>query len=242
MKKLITIIALTLSLSGLRAQHEIGIGLGTAHLLGDFGGGRGRGTIFIKDLDLQSTKPSASLLYRYNFFKVLAVRGQFTYAGLSSNDIYSAEQSRFDRGLNSKTSLMDLSVQIEIHFIPLNPCSRPLHVSPYITTGLGFLRANPSIGGQGDEGFSPNELRYIKDGGPVSVLNIPFAAGLKIKTAKNVIIGLEASYRMAFTDRLDNYMRQQNDHFIFVQTQVSYLFCKEGGFRGANKEVRCPAY
>lgn len=224
------------------AQHEVGIGLGSAHLLGDFGGGLGRGSIFIKDLDLQSTKPSASLFYRYNFFKVLAIRGQFTYAGLSSNDIYSADQSRFDRGLNSKASLMDLSAQIEVHFIPLKPCRGSLRASPYIATGLGFLRATPSIAGQEGEGFSPNELQYINDSGLETALNIPFAAGLKIKTAKKIIISLEASYRMAFTDRLDNYMRQQSDHFIFIQTQVSFMFCRAGGLGRRNKEFGCPSY
>lgn len=242
MNKLITIAVLTLSIYGLRAQQEAGIGFGTAHLMGDFGGGLGQGTIFIKDLDLQSTKPSLSLFYRYNFLEILAVRGQFTYAGLSSNDIYSADQGRFNRGLNSKASVMDLSAQIEIHFIPLKPCRGSLRVSPYISVGLGFLRANPNITGQGGEGLSSNEFQYINDSGLVSALNIPFAAGLKLKTRKKVIISLEASYRMALTDRLDNYIRQQNDHFVFIQTQVSYVFCRGGGFSGMNKEVRCPAY
>lgn len=241
MKKLIAIGAATLCVCVLWAQHEVGLGFGTAHLLGDFGGGLGRGTIFIKDLDPQSTKPSASLFYRYNFLKILAMRGQFTYAGLSSNDIYSAEQSRFERGLNSKTRLMVLSVQIEVHLLPLKPCRGSLRVSPYIAAGLGVLRANPNIMGQGGEGFSTNESQYINDSGLVSAVNIPFAAGVKIKTAKKVTIGLEASYRMAFTDRLDNYIRQQNDHFIFLQTQVSYVFCRGVG-GGRNKEVRCPTY
>ena len=242
MKKIITIIAATLSVCVLWAQHEVGLGLGTAHLLGDFGGGPGRGSIFIKDLDLQSTKSSASLFYRYNFLKILAMRGQFTYAGLSSSDIYSADQSRFDRGLSSKTKLMDLSIQVEVHFIALKHCHGFLRASPYIAAGLGFSRANTSIAGQGGEGLPLNELQYINNSGLVSAVNIPFAVGLKIKTAKQVAIGLEASYRMAFTDRLDNYIRQQNDHFIFLQTQVSYVFCKGGIAKGTNKEVRCPAY
>lgn len=242
MKKLITITAVLLGIISLQAQHEIGIGLGTSHLLGDFGGGPGEGTLFIKDLDLKSTQPSASLFYRYHFAKVLALRGQFLYAGLSSNDLYSAEQNRFDRGLNSKASLMDLSAQLELHFIPLRLCSGKTRVSPYIAGGIGFARANPTIGGQGEEGFAAEELQYIDDSGPVSALNIPMAMGVKVKTPKNVVIGLEASYRMAFTDRLDNYVRQNNDHLLFIQAQVSYVFCKGGGAGKMSKEMRCPTY
>lgn len=242
MKKLIIILAVLLATISLQAQHEVGIGLGTSHLLGDFGGGPGRGTIFLKDLDLQSTKPSVSLFYRYHFLKVLALRGQFLYAGLASNDVYSAEQGRFDRGLNSQTALMDLSGQLEIHFIPLKVCCGKTRVSPYVAVGVGLLRANPAIGGQEVEGFSAAELQYIDESGPFTALNIPLAAGLKIKTPKRVIIGLEASYRMAYTDRLDNYVRQNNDHFLLIQAQVSYVFCKGGGAGKMSKEMRCPTY
>ena len=130
MKKLITITAFLLGMICLQAQHEIGIGLGSSHLLGDFGGGLGEGTLFIKDLDLKSTKPSSSLFYRYSFAKVLAVRGQLTYAGLASNDLYSGDESRFNRGLNSTAGILDLSAQLEIHFIPSRLCSGKIKVLP----------------------------------------------------------------------------------------------------------------
>jgi hypothetical protein len=227
---------------GLQAQHEVGVSLGTSHLLGDFGGGPGQGTIFLKDLDFQSTAPSLGLFYRYNFAKVLALRAQFIYGGLNSNDLYSANDSRFIRGLGSKSSLMDLSAQFELHFIPLQLCSPTFKVTPYIAGGIGISKVNSTVFSTEFEGIPASELQYIDQSGNGTALNIPMSFGIKMKTKKQVIFALETSYRLSFTDKLDGYVRQQNDQFFFINANVSYVFCKGNGGSKMSREMRCPDY
>lgn len=241
MKQLV-MAALVLSLGfGLQAQHELGVTLGTSHLLGDFGGGPGNGTIFLKDIDLQSTQPDFGIFYRYNFAKVLAIRGQFIYGGLNGNDLYSANSFRYDRGLLSKSSLYDLSAQMELHFVPLKFCSGTFRFSPYIAGGVALSKTSPSLSAVSSEGIPSGELQYIDESGNGLSLNIPLAFGVKLKTKKNVVIGLETSYRMTFTDKLDHYVRQQNDQFLLVNASVSYVFCK-GGSGKMSREMQCPTY
>jgi hypothetical protein len=241
MKRLI-IVSFVLCLGlGVRAQHEVGFSLGTSHLLGDFGGGLGQGTIFLKDLDFQSTQPSLGVFYRYNFAKVLALRAQFLYGGLNSNDLYSANEFRYARGLSSKSSLMDLSAQFELNFIPLQLCSPTFKITPYIAGGIGVSKVNPTITASNNEGIDPSEMQYITQSGKGLAMNIPMSFGVKMKTKNRVIIGVETSFRMSFTDDLDGYVRQQNDQFFFINANLSYVFCKGNGGK-VSKEMRCPTY
>ena len=143
--------------------------------------------------------------------------------------------------MNSKSSLLDLSAQFEFNFIPLQLCSNTFRITPYIAGGVGVSKVNPIVGSSDLEGLPASELQYIDQSGNGIALNIPMAFGLKMKTKKQIIVGLEASYRMAFTDKLDAYVRQQNDQFFFINANVSYVFCKGGGGK-MSKDMRCPTY
>ncbi|MEZ4979310.1 MAG: DUF6089 family protein [Chitinophagales bacterium] len=242
MKRLVIIALFSMFSLGLSAQHELGLSIGSSHLLGDFGGGPGKGTIFVKDIDLQSSRLAAGLFYRYNFAKFLALRGEFTYAALSSDDAFSANEARYDRGLRSNSSLLDLSALMEFNFIPLKACCGKFRFTPYVASGIALSRINPSVEANSSEGISDDELQYISDGGKQLALNLPIVFGLKFKTKKRLIVGLEASYRMAFTDELDNYVRQQNDQFFLLTAKLSYVFCKNGGSGKISREMKCPTY
>lgn len=237
MKKLILIVLIVGASKQMFAQHELGISLGTAHLLGDFGGGPGDGTIFLKDLDIQTTRPAVGIFYRYNFAKFLSARAQFKYGQLYSNDLFSEESSRFARGLASSSHLFDGSLQLEFNIIPLNLCSGNERFSPYIATGIGFTSVNSTVSTTNAEGIPSTESQYIQPG-QVFAVNIPITAGVKYVMKRNLIFALEASCRVAFTDKLDAYVRQENDHFFFVSATVSYVFCKGS----KDSQGKCPTF
>jgi hypothetical protein len=244
MKKLFVLALVFVGLNTANAQHELGVGLGSSHLLGDFGGGPGRGTIFLKDLDFPSTKYSGSVFYRYNFRKFFAVRGQFSYMTFSSNDLYSAESSRFNRGLNASSNLLSGSLHFEFNFVPLRPCSGKVGFTPFVSGGVGVLKSNGKVNNLNEDGFDVSELQYIEGNEDALALNLPFSFGLKLKTKRNLLLGLEGTYWMAYTDKIDSYVRQQNDHYLTVQVQVSYQFCK-GNYLPTKKLKRqyyCPTY
>lgn len=240
MKKLITtLVIVVLSIPAI-AQHEIGVSIGTTHFLGDLGGGPGTGTIFLKDIDLKATRHGVGVFYRYNFAKVLAVRAELLHGMLYGNDAYSEEASRFSRQLQSNSSVFDLTAQLEIHFIPLQFCSGKARFSPYVAAGVGVAMVNPQIISNSSKGIPASEIQYIRNDKPF-VFNIPISAGVKYKLKKNIVLGLEASYRLAFSDQLDAYVRQEKDQYFFVQAKVSYVFCK-GNKGKISKDVSCPAF
>ena len=236
MKNLALILVLICASQKIFAQHEVGISLGTSHLLGDFGGGPGTGSLFIKDIDLKSTRPSVGLFYRYNFAKFLSARAQFIYGQLHSNDLFSEESFRKSRALISKSNVFDGSLQLEFNFIPLKFCSSKARFSPYVAVGIGLAGVNAAVSSSNIEGIPNTENQYIQSGSALAV-NIPMTAGVKYKMKQNVVFGLETSYRMAFTDKLDNYVRQENDHFFFVSATVSYVFCT-----GKKQNSKCATY
>lgn len=206
MKNLILLAIILCATSQSIAQHEVGISLGTSHLLGDFGGEPGTGTIFIKDIDIQSTRPSVGLFYRYNFSKFFNARAQFMYGQLHSNDLYSGEEFRLKRGLASKSHLFDGSLQLEFNFNTLKYCSGKSSFSPYIASGIGLAIANAVVTSSNAEGISSTETQYIKKGQAL-VVNIPITAGVKYKMKQNIFFALETIYRKAFTDKIDAYIR-----------------------------------
>jgi len=244
MKKLFILALILVGFSAANAQQELGVGFGSSHLLGDFGGGPGRGTIFLKDLDFPSTKYAGSVFYRYNFRGFFAVRGQFSYLTFSSNDIYSAESSRFNRGLNASANLLSGSMHFEFNFVPIRACSGKTAFTPFVSGGVGLLKSKGKVNNLNEDGFDVSELQYIEGNQEALALNIPLSFGLKLKTKRNLLIGLEGTYWMANTDKIDSYVRQQNDHYLTVQAQVSYQFCK-GNYLPTKKLKRqyyCPTY
>lgn len=231
MTKTILFILLLSGVLNLRAQHEIGATLGTSHLLGDFGGGLGNGSVFVKDIDFQSTTPAFGLFYRYNFLKRLAVRGQFIYGSLNGSDAYTSNQFRAARGLVSKSPVFDFNAQIELNFIPLRYCNGKFGATPYIASGIGFAKVSPTISSLNNEGISQEEYEFIGNNEDETALTIPLTIGMKFKTKKNLVIGIEASHRLVLEDNLDNYYRQENDQYFFLTANISYVFCKNRGFK-----------
>lgn len=180
MKKGIILLSVLMLGLGMKAQHELGIGLGTAHLFGDFGGGPGNGTLFIKDLDLRATRPSVSVFYRYNFAKVLAVRAQLLYGHLYSNDKFSGNDSRFVRQLNSTSSVLDASVQAEVNFIPLRYCCGIPRFSPYIAAGVGISHINTQIASNEAEGIPTTETQYIDEKHSIGYFKYTYSIRCKV--------------------------------------------------------------
>jgi len=217
----------------IKAQHEIGASIGASNLLGDFGGGVGNGSMFVKDIDIKSFRPAFGVFYRYNFFKVLALRGQFLYGRLYGNDEYSENEFRYARGLITKSPVLDLTAQVEVNFIPIQYCRNKIGFTPYIAAGIGFAKVNPNMSTVNGEAIpvALEDYTFIGDNSDKTAITVPLAVGVKFVTKKNVVLALETSHRVVVKDNLDNYFRQENDQYFFVNAMVSYVFCKGKGFK-----------
>ena len=86
---------------------EFGVFLGGAYYIGDLNP-NGHFSEF--------TRPAAGLVYRYNFKRRYAIRGNFLYGNLEARDSESKSLYQQQRNLTFKTDLMELSCQFEFNY------------------------------------------------------------------------------------------------------------------------------
>ena len=142
------------------SSHSIVVSMGTNHYMGDLGGGKKEAAHFmgIRDLDYQVTRPTWQVAYRYKFpgkkyksLKYFAVRTNFSYALLSGKDAASGHFSRLSRNLSFRSSVFELSGQLEYYFISEKASPRHAftslkgtrNISAYLFLGFGGIYFNP---------------------------------------------------------------------------------------------------
>ena len=123
MKKLVLLFAFICYTGTSIAQiHEIGIFGGGSNYIGDIG----------SEYYINPNELMGGLIYKRNLNPRIAVRGTFTIAGLSADDVNATNQQRFDRGIHFKNSLKELAVGIEFNYFEYNLDDRRLTRTPYI--------------------------------------------------------------------------------------------------------------
>ena len=136
-----------------RYPASIMYGNGTNNFMGDLGGGKKDAAHFlgIRDVDIQETRPTWQIGYRYRIHDYFVLRANYTYALIGGNDLASGIISRKGRNLSFRSGIYELTGQIEYYFIKekgvgkssfqsLNALS-PL--SAYLFLGFGGLYFNP---------------------------------------------------------------------------------------------------
>jgi len=135
--------------------------MGTNHFMGELGGGKNSPSAHfmgLRDLDLNSTRPTWQISYRYkfpgrkyDFLKYIALRANFTYALLSGHDKLSGNYARQGRNLTFRSPIYALNGHIEYYFIPekspsrhaMKSLGRTKNISAYIFTGFGAFYYYP---------------------------------------------------------------------------------------------------
>lgn len=208
------------------AQLEIGVSGGLTSMLGDFGGGIGRGTILVKDVDIRSLEAGWGGLAKVHFHRRINLRFHFIQSRLHADDNNSGNLGRFERGLRTDGPLTEASVMLEGDLFPLNYCLPKTQFTPYAGVGLGGYRVDPTLAHRNlplDQ--LETEQPFIQPEGIRQGMMIPFSFGMKYKVGKNWIFAAEVLYRYTFQDDLDLYIRQQNDHYIMLGITTSYTIC-----------------
>jgi hypothetical protein len=150
------------------------------------------------------------LIYRYNFNDRFAFKGSVLYGRFSASDVDSDSEWEQNRNLSVRTSIFEVSGQIEINFFTYEIGDPRRPSSPYLFMGLSVFRFNPQaefddrwidlqpLGteGQGIPGF---DERY-----PLTQVSIPIGIGFKFNIWKNLGGAFELGLRRTFTDHLDD--------------------------------------
>jgi hypothetical protein len=208
--------------------------------LGDLGGHFGRGTTFLKDYNMSTTKLSVGLYASAHPSEFLAFRVALTIGSLDGNDALikpkgGDETARFNRNLDFRSPLYEGYIAAEIYPTVLLEDDDPSDVQgrlrPYGLIGVGVFHFNPQ-GSYTDpntgltnwvdlrplhtegEGFPeyPNRKEYS-----LTQINIPMGVGVKYYFSQNVNLSFEIVHRKTFTDYIDDVSTTYIDPSLFFK-------------------------
>lgn len=220
-----------------KIQVEAGLNFGPTFFLGDLGGNRGKGSTFVKDVNLELTKlmKGAFISVYPNKWLGLRVAAQYTYvegsdAVINTTGIH--ESWRKERNLDFKSDLWEVYTAVELYptmifakYDDYDPLFKPygfvgvglFHFDPQgsITDNLGnktWHKLRPlRTEGQGMAEY-PDRKAYKK-----IEMNLPMGAGVKVALTPRVSTALELLYRKTFTDYIDDVSTKYIDPNYFDQ-------------------------
>jgi hypothetical protein len=208
-----------------QSRFEVGINVGPDFFLGDLGGHRGKGTRFIKDLNLPLTEMMAGVFATLYPNQWLGLRFAAQYGKISGNDDLITtrgtwELYRKQRNLDFRSNLAEVYVAGEIFplmFLNKNRSDYKPRLRPYGVIGVGYFHFNPQ-GSLTDangkktwyylrplhtegEGFPeyPDRKEYS-----LNQINIPSGVGIKYYITQRINVSFEILLRKSFTDYIDD--------------------------------------
>ena len=165
--------------------------------------------------DLNTTDPfyfknmGGGLFVKYNLDPTWGVKLSVNQLGISGKDLDFDNSNQQIRNLRFKNQLSEISFTVEYNFWTYYNSRHTSNFSPYILAGLGIMNHDPYV--YYDENkikLRPLKLEYDEatNAGLYSNWNmsIPVGLGFRYRLNSAWSIGIEASYRVAFTDYIDN--------------------------------------
>lgn len=184
---------------------EIGFIGGVSNYMGD-----------LSDMKIRisQTHPSGGLSVRYNADKYISLKGSFMYGEISGHDSFSNNPARKLRNLSFHSNIYDFNTQIEwnLRGFCFGEYGKTNGFSPYLATGINVFKFNPKayyrgrwyeLQPLGTEGQGTTEFQDRKTYA-LTQFAIPLTAGLKFRFSDNWNMVMEYSFRVTFTDFLDD--------------------------------------
>ena len=235
---LISAALLAMTPDSLQAQHEVGVKLHTINFMGDFGGGGGLGTVFLKDVNVQATTMGFSFEHKRHFAKVLSWKNSFGAFSIHSNDQYTRNPFRRERDLSMNGSLMEITTGLEVDIFPMPYCIKQSSVTPYFGISAGAAMSNVDVlQNTYNEEKLDIEQQYLTEKTRQVAPIFPIYLGIKAKFGPSWVFSTELNYRQIVGDNLDSYVRQQGDTYFSVSVGIAYNICSP-----AFSPIRCPRF
>ena len=182
---------------------EVGFIGGASYYLGD-----------LNTTHFNNSLPFGGIVIRKNIDRRFSYKAELLYLNIAGDDRDDATDTiAINRGLHFRSTVFELSGQIEFNFLPFEAGNALYTWTPFVYTGLSFFHFNPQaenedglwvnlqeLGteGQGSTSF-PERTKY-----PLAQLAIPLGGGLKIAINPSFNVILEYGVRKTFTDYLDD--------------------------------------
>ena len=182
---------------------EIGIMGGTSYYLGE-----------INNKHFDYVMPCGGLVIRNNIDRRIVLKGEFMAGSVRADDSRNSNDTiKFNRNLHFRSSIYELSGQIEFNFLPYETGNPLYPFTPFIFAGVSLFKFNPkaeATNGEwvdlqplGTEGQGTTSFQERKKYA-LTQLSIPMGGGFKISINKTFNIILEYGIRKTFTDYLDD--------------------------------------
>ena len=218
-----------------RMHWEAGLNIGPSVFMGDMGGNQGKGTHFLKDLNLEFTKVMKGAfvtMYPDTWigFRLAAQIGQLEANDNIINTKGEDELYRRQRNLDFKSSLAEVYIATE--FYPTLLLNRyedyEPRLQPYSVIGLGFFHFNPKGSlMEADGSKSWHALQPLRTEGQgmkeypgrtpykLTQVNVPVGLGMRYIVSERVNMSFEVLYRKTFTDYIDDVSTDYIDPNLF---------------------------
>lgn len=149
-------------------------------------------------------KPTINVGLQYFFTNRISVRAEMTWFHLAGDDSKSDDQSRVNRNLSFSANNFELSATGAINLFPNGARFYQRAVfNTYLFAGVGLLYSNPKAELDGKkhalQPLKTEDVSYSRFQ-PV----IPYGLGARIMLNPFINIAIEGSYRVTFTDYLDD--------------------------------------
>jgi|TARA_B110000240_G_C13474215_1_gene442262 hypothetical protein len=185
-----------------KPNSEIGFKSGISYYTGD-----------LNSNHFNFTKPAAGLIIRRNIDRRFSVKAEILILNIKADDRTSEDLIRLNRGLHFRSSIQELSSQIEFNFLAYEVGNLLYNWTPYLFSGISIYNFNPqaenSIGewvdlqplgteGQGTTAY-PTRKKYSR-----TQISVPMGGGVKLSLSKTLNLILSFSARKTYTDYLDD--------------------------------------
>lgn len=244
-KAVLTLFCIVLLYSTSSSQHlilgneklkiEAGFNFGPSFFLGDLGGNYGKGTRFLKDLNLEETKMVKGLFLTVYPADWIGIRVAGNLTPLAAEDKIintngEHETYRKQRNLDFKTNVWEAYAAIELYptmmfnkYDDYDP-----RLKPYGFFGVGVFHFNPQGSLTSSNGTKTwYDLQPLRTEGQnmkqypgrssysLTQINIPMGIGFKYQLSDRVNVGTEVLYRKTFTDYIDDVSTTYIDPIYF---------------------------
>jgi outer membrane protein W len=163
--------------------HEIGVFAGGSNYIGDVGS-----TTYISP-----NKPAMGFVYKWNKSPRLSYRFSITGAYYKADDQDTNEPSRNLRGYHFVNNIKEVSLGLEFNFFDFNLHDTKRKYTPYVFSGLNYLRFHDS--------YTSSNIEVKND--RIGSFAIPMTLGVKSNVTPHFILALEMGARYTFSDNLD---------------------------------------
>ena len=200
---------------------EVGASLGGMNCLTDLGGGKGKGSKFIKDINFKNTQLAGGLYFAATYNNAVTLRLEAAFGQVKGYDSIlkknaATSTGRYERNLSFRSQISEVSLIAEFHplfiFGNFDDEHDPPRVSPYVLAGIGYFAFNPQaklgntwvdlqplhLEGQGFSEY-PDRPNYS-----LKQINLPVGAGFKYELSSMLNLRAEIVYRILTTDYLDD--------------------------------------